>query len=74
MDINIARNSHQLAFLIQYVDDRSNSNVFFELANKLNVPEELARTPEYFQLTEKNRFYKMISIEQIIELLKNYDY
>lgn len=71
MDIENGTNSRKLAFLMQYIDDHINDGRFLRIAMQKNAPEEVATTREYFDMIKDNRYYKMITIDVIIRMLRN---
>lgn len=66
MNINDAKNSRQLAYLYQFIDNHQSDKLFFRLANEKNMPEDLAKTFQYFDMTKKVRAARMFTIDDII--------
>ncbi len=71
MDIDNGTNSRKLAFLMQYIDDHANDGRFLRIAMQKNTPEEVAKTRGYFDMTKDNRYYKMLDMNTILQMLKN---
>ena len=74
MDIDNGQNSRKLAFLWQFIDSfAETTSALFELADKLETPEELARTPEYFYASKKLLEIRYVKLQDVIETLKYID-